>query len=252
MMLPISVCILAWGSGDVLEHTLTTYQKNGLFDIVNDVTILFQDYSKRDVEIASHFHLNCICLQKNVGIGNGFYRLVQSAGTDNVLLLEHDWNLVENVETTFMELKRGFDLLESVDVVRYRHRKHFGEPLFSKEYMGKELTEYDKISDSYGSHLLESLYWCEPDKLFPDKITKQNDWFFTTSKWANFTNNPCLYKKDFYLNVTENYLGIGIELEYNISHWWCRQDFKISQGNGLFKHNDFKKYGILNSKNDLI
>ena len=62
-MLPISVGILAWDSGDVLETTLETYSKNGLFDITNDVTILFQQVTKRDVDIASHFHLNCICLQ---------------------------------------------------------------------------------------------------------------------------------------------------------------------------------------------
>ena len=41
--LPISIGILAWNSGQVLVDTLTTYHQNGLFDMVNDVTILFQE-----------------------------------------------------------------------------------------------------------------------------------------------------------------------------------------------------------------
>ena len=251
-MLPISVCILAWNGGDVLETTLNTYQKNGLIDMVNDVTILFQQVNQRDVEIASHFNLDCICLYDNIGIGKGFRKLAQNAETNTILLLEHDWNLVENKDTTFNRLSEGLKLLNTNDVVRYRHRKQFGEPLFSKEYMGKELTEYDKMANEYGTHLLESLYWSDPSIEFSDKIQKEGDWFITTSRWANFSNNPSMYRKDFYLDCIDGYEGSGIELEYNISHWWCKQNFKVVQGNGLFKHNDFKRYGFMKSKNDLI
>ena len=53
--LPISIGILAWNSGQVLVDTLTTYYENGLFDMVNDVTILFQEVTPQDMEIARHF-----------------------------------------------------------------------------------------------------------------------------------------------------------------------------------------------------
>ena len=61
--LPISIGILSWHSGQVLVDTLTTYHNNGLFDMVNDVTILFQEVTQQDMEIATHFGLDFIGLQ---------------------------------------------------------------------------------------------------------------------------------------------------------------------------------------------
>ena len=49
--LPISIGILSWHSGQVLVDTLTTYHNNGLFDMVNDVTILFQEFNEQDYQI---------------------------------------------------------------------------------------------------------------------------------------------------------------------------------------------------------
>jgi hypothetical protein len=72
--LPISIGILAWHSGQVLVDTLTTYYQNGLLDMVNDVTILFQEVTEEDVKIASHFGIDCIGLQTNIGIGKAFKR----------------------------------------------------------------------------------------------------------------------------------------------------------------------------------
>jgi hypothetical protein len=48
--LPISIGILAWNSGQVLVDTLTTYYENGLFNMVNDITILFQEVTKEEYE----------------------------------------------------------------------------------------------------------------------------------------------------------------------------------------------------------
>jgi hypothetical protein len=251
--LDLSVGILSWKSDDVLDNTLKTYINNGLLDMVNDVTILFQEFSKKDYDIAVKYGLNLIGLNKNIGIGNGFKKLVINTNTNNILLLEHDWNLIENQLITYKRIEEGLNLLNNgFQCIRYRHQKKFGEPLFSKKYIGKELTEYDKIADNYGTHLLDSIYWCNPSIIFPEQIKFENGWFTTTSRWANFTNNPCLYKKEFYLSIIEPFMGIGIDLEYNISNWWSRQNFKVAQGNGLFKHNDFIKYGILKNNNLLI
>ena len=94
--LPISIGILAWNSGQVLVDTLTTYHQNGLFDMVNDTTILFQEFSEQDYQIAKHFGLDFIGLTKNIGIGQAFIKLTENAESDYVLVLEHDWNLIED------------------------------------------------------------------------------------------------------------------------------------------------------------
>lgn len=41
-----------------------------------------------------------------------------------------------------------------------------------------------------------------------------------------------------------NRAGNGIELEGKISAWWARQNFKVAHGEGLFKHEDLKKYNL--------
>ncbi len=200
--LPISVGILAWHSGQVLVDTLTTYYENGLLNMVNDVTILFQEVTEEDVKIASHFGIDYIGLEENIGIGKAFKQLTETAKTDYVLILEHDWNLIENRETTYTILDKSITALElGLDVVRLRHRKNPGHPHFSFQYKGRELEYYDDWHEITSPHLLDSIHWCEPDIEFPEQIKKSEDMFHTTSRYGNWTNNPCLYKKEFYLTV---------------------------------------------------
>lgn len=242
--LPISIGILSWHSGQVLVDTLTTYHNNGLFDMVNDTTILFQEFNEQDYQIAKHFGLDVIGLQTNIGIGQAFIKLTQNAKSDYVLVLEHDWNLIEDRETTYNTLQKSIKAIEmGLDVVRLRHRKNPGNPHFSFRHRGNELTYYDDEIGATSPHLLDSLHWCEPDIEFPDYIQKLEDMFHTTSRYGNWTNNPCLYKKQFYLDTVKPFAGEGIALEGNISKWWAKQNYSVAHGEGLFKHNDWQKYG---------
>jgi hypothetical protein len=242
--LPISIGILSWNSGQVLVDTLTSYYNNGLFDMVNDTTILFQQFSMQDYEIAKHFGLDFIGETTNIGIGQAFIRLTENAQSDYVLVLEHDWNLIEDTETTYQTLERSYKAIEmGLDVVRLRHRKNPGYPHFSFRHQGKELTYYDDEIGCTSPHLLDSLHWCEPDIEFPEFIKKSEDMFHTTSRYGNWTNNPCLYKKQFYLDTVKPFAGDGIALEGNISKWWAEQQYNVGHNEGLFTHNDWQKYG---------
>jgi hypothetical protein len=241
--LPISIGILSWNSGQTLVDTLTTYYENGLFDIVNDVTILFQEVSEQDKQIADHFSIPYIGLNTNIGIGKAFIQLTEQSATDNVLVLEHDWKLIENLDITYSRLNSGINLLDNgFDCVRYRHRKEPGYPHFSFRHIGNELTYYDEEIECTSPHLLDSLHWLDPSVEFPDKIQKYEDYFVTTSRWGNWTNNPTLYKKQFYLDIVTPFAGDGISLEGNISKWWAKKNYKVAHGEGLFKHLDLSKY----------
>ena len=242
--LPISIGILSWHSGQVLVDTLTTYYENGLFDMVNDVTILFQEVTPQDMEIARHFGLDFIGLQKNIGIGQAFIRLTENAKSDYVLVLEHDWNLIEDRDTTYERLQRSISAIElGMNVVRLRHRKNPGNPHFSFRHRGQELTYYDDEIGAQSPHLLDSIHWCEADVEFPEFIKKSEDMFWTTSRYGNWTNNPCIYKKQFYLDNVKPFAGEGIGLEGNIGKWWVNQTYKVGHNEGLFMHNDYQKYG---------
>ena len=242
--LPISIGILSWKSGQVLVNTLQSYFHHNFLHQVNDVCILFQEFSQQDREIAEHFNIPYIAKDSNIGIGKGFIELTEQAKTDNVLILEHDSKLIEKEETTIERLKSGIDLLNNgFSAVRYRHRFDPGNPHFSFKYRGRELDYYDKEIECTSPHLLDSVHWCEPHEKFSDKIQKEGEYFVTTSRWGNWTNNPTLYKKDFYLQTVDKFAGEGIALEGNISKWWAKQDFKVAHGEGLFKHLDEGKYG---------
>lgn len=244
--LSLSIGILSWHSGQTLIDTLFSYYQNDLFEITNDVTILFQEVTDEDKQIANHFSLPYIGLNENIGIGKAFIKLTENAQTENILLLEHDWLLIENKETTYSRLKSGIDLINNgFNSVKYRHRNQPGYPLFTQTpYQGNELNHYDKEMDLMSPHLLESIHWLpNPDELFPDKIQKQDEYFITTSRWGNWTNNPCLFKKQFYIDTVSPFAGGGIDLEGKIGGWWARQNFKVAQGEGLFTHRDLKKFG---------
>lgn len=242
--LPISVGILAWNSGQTLVDTILTYYENGLLDLVEDTTILFQEISEQDKLIANHFGINYIGLDDNIGIGKAFIKLTENANTDNVLLLEHDWKLIETKEITYNRLQSGIELLnDGFNVIRYRHRKEPGYPHFSFKYIGNELNYYDEWAECTSPHLLDSLHWLNPAESFTDKIQKRGEYFVTTSRWGNWTNNPCLYKKKFYLDTVDIFKGEGIALEENIGKWWANQSYKVAHGEGLFKHIDLVKYG---------
>lgn len=241
--LPISIGVLAWNSGQVLVDTLTTYYNNGLLEMVNDVNILFQEVNGQDKEIANHFSIPYIGLNENIGIGKAFIKLTESAQSDYILILEHDWNLIENREITYTTLYNSYKSLEKdLDVVRLRHRKSPGVPHFSFQYQGRELDYYDSEIECTSPHLLDSIHWCEPDQKFPNLINKKEDMFWTTSRYGNWTNNPCLYKKQFYLDIVKPFAGNGVELEGNISRWWAKQNYKVGHNEGLFTHNDWLKY----------
>lgn len=241
--LPVSICILSWKSDKTLDNTLKSYRKHGLLEITDDIVVLFQEVSEHDKKIADKYKIKYIGLEENIGIGNGMKMLVENAANENILFLEHDWELIENKEITFSSLKSGLNLLNrGYDVVRYRSRKNPGYPLISIRNKGKELDYYDDWHECTAPHLLESLHWLDPAVEFPDKIQKDGEYFITTSRWANWTNNPFLVKKDFLLDKIMPFTGESKSLERNIAAWWVKQNFKIAQGEGLFKHNDFIKY----------
>ncbi len=242
-LFPISICILSWNSGKTLLNTLASYRKNGLLDLSDDITILFQEVSKNDLEIAKKFGLKTIALQENIGIGKGISKLIENAKYENILFLEHDWELIENQKTLTERLRSGLELLENgFEIVRYRSRKNPGYPVHSLRHKGNELNYYDDWHKVTSPHLLESLYWLDPAESFQDKIQKNGEYFITTSRWANWTNNPFLLKKEFYFKNIYDIAMKSEHFERDIAEWWVKQDFKIAQGEGLFMHNDLKKH----------
>lgn len=241
--LPISICILSWKTGKTLKNTLKSYSKFGLLNMTEDIVILFQEVNEEDKKLADQYKIRYIGLPDNIGIGKGMKMLAENAVCENILFLEHDWELIEDQNTVFTRLAGGLKMLNNgFDVIRYRSREKPGYPLISIRHKGNELGYYDDWHECTSPHLLESLHWLDPAVQFPDKIQKQGEYFITTSRWANWTNNPYLVKKRFLLETIIPFSGETASLERNIAAWWVKQNFRIAQGEGLFMHNDLTKY----------
>ena len=87
----------------------------------------------------------------------------------------------------------------------------------------------------------QCIYWSdEPEKEFPEFIKKvsinDDEFFLTSSRYAVYTNNPCIYKKKFIETHIIPFTIDGIAIEDDIFPWWRDQGFKICQGEGLFEH----------------
>ena len=241
--LPVSIGILSWNNLKTLKNTLKSYKKNGLLDVSDDIVILFQDVTDADKALADRFKVKYIGLHENVGIGNGIKRLAQNAKYEQMLFLENDFELTENFSAVFSRIQSGLAKINAgYDVVRFRSRKNPGHPLFSLDHKGNELDYYDDWHECTSPHLLESLHWLDPAERFPDKIQRDGDEFVTTSRWANWTNNPFLINRHFLIDTILPFAGESVSFERNIASWWVKQNFKIAQGEGLFTHNDLKKH----------
>ena len=244
--LDLSIGILSWHSTTTLRNTLESYKKNGLLDLTDDITIFFQETVEEDFVIANDYGIKVLASVYNMGIGRANLELAKRAKYRDLLLLEHDWELVEDKETTYRRLLQGLSWLgNNIHFVRYRHRKQPGYPLFTQPvYQGNELEHYDPEIGLKAPHLLDCIHWIEkPEEMFPDKIYKWKDWYGSKSRWGNWTNNPGMFRTNFYIETVKDFVGDGIQLEGNISKWWARQDFNVVHGEGLFKHNDIGKYG---------
>jgi hypothetical protein len=231
--LNLSVGILSWGAPKTLYNTLESYKQSGIFDMVDDIKVFFQEASPIDKAIAKYYNLYAIANEYNVGIGKGLKMLAMNASTDNILLLENDWVNIEPANVTYEELQKGIDLLDSKssNMVKYRHRTTPGEPLYSRQYCNREMNS--------PKHLLECVHWRQdPDIDFPDYIWKDSNtgYYCATSKYANHTNNPTMFNTKFYMDNIAPFSGTGNELEGKIDGWWQEQDFVVSHGKGLFTH----------------
>lgn len=231
--LDISVGVISWKSPKTIVNTLQSYKKNGLLDIVAETRILFQEVNDYDRKVGEYFKLQTLCFPNNIGIGGAFSFLADTTGSPYILLLENDWVLVEEADTIFSELQAGVHLLKSgkADMIKYRHRKLPGDPLWTLQYKSDEMRS--------PKHLFDCVHWYdEPDKVYPDIIKKEGEtgFYVCQSKWANHTNNPALFKTEFYLEKISPFSGSGVDLEGKIDGWWQEQDFKVAHKNGLFTH----------------
>lgn len=249
----LTIGMLSWGAEKTLENTLKSYAYHRFKADQN--IILLQEGTREQESMAHYYGFTPITLLSNVGIARGYKYLLDATKHENFLFLENDWQLVENPIT---QIQFGLTLLNSgdADIIRYRHRTNPGNPLWTRQYEGQEYTK--------PSHLLDSIHWTDPSKFLEittrkfkyyqlpfdapylqespydivDTLKLESVWYLTTSKYANWTNNPHMARTDFLKhNVYPRLNGYYGDIEKDIQAWWEGSYFRVAQSDGLFTHN---------------
>lgn len=224
-----AIAILSWRAPKTLRRTLESYKRKGLFECVDQRVIYFQEIGHSDRQIAEQYGLEVLGDESNVGIGRAFGRLARRCEAENILFLENDFLLIENRETTAKQLAEAEALLaQGIHAVKLRHRKRPGRPLYGKWFKGQE--------ERSPTHLLDCVHWRKrPDRDFPELITRlPNEWYVASSSHASYTNNPTLYRHEWWCEQVAPFCEGN--LEDGIQAWWQTQGFAVAQGKGLFQH----------------
>lgn len=237
--LPLTIGILSWGARATLLNTLESYKEAGLLDIAAQVFVFFQEINQEDIDIANEYGLEYYGNDINLGIAEGYKAMLLNATQPYYLFLENDWKIDNGIHsphyvadlivdgTLFLNAPALHP--DKADVVRYRSRSWPGNPLWTRQFQGHELWRPE--------HLLDSLHWRSDTQMaeFRDKIQAGAYGFYhTTSKYANWTNNPHMVRTEWIKSLADKF-GNG-DIERDFQGWWEQQDFRVAQGEGLFTH----------------
>ncbi len=227
----ITLAILSWGAHKTLLNTLKSYDESKLLNMVNEKLIYFQEISPEDIEIAKAYGFDYEGNSRNIGISGGYSNLLNRATNENFLFLENDWECIEPPNTVAEQIGMAAGLLDSgvVDLVRLRHRRQPGSPLWTLQFAGRE---YDRPT-----HLLDCVHW----ELHPEKFNEITELlpnvYITSAHNANWTNNPHMARTAFLRNTIDIRMHPINDIERDIQPWWEQQEFTVAQSNGLFTHN---------------
>ena len=254
----IGVVVLSHGRRDKLEKSLKSYEENGLIDMVGDNFIFFNEVANDDISLIEHTYkkfewgghpVNC-------GIGWGMVKGIEDCGTKYVLFLENDFELASDKNDIYRQLELGYRNLEKdkIDIIKYRQVKDYMHTANEAKHW-----EHDVEAGSYPrTRCKEKNWWigCAVEENFgynhPDiceKIDEEEEsvlWCMS-SQYANWSNNPFLCKKEWFLDLAakigfkemiapSNSRSPDFEEQMDTNGWWQKQDYRVGILPGLFIH----------------
>ncbi len=264
--LPISVGILSYKAHKTIEKTLQQY--GDFLSYFEEAKVFFQCFSEQDKEIAEKYRIAYEGRPDNIGIQGGMRWVAENLKSDYILYMENDFQLLTDIPTALAEIEKAYRLVQEnkADIVRLRSRFSAGEPfndvkkytrIFKPVSIHPNFKDFSKIQKTNPilkylrpmkakKLLARSLYIEEhPEKLFPKYIKHENGFYFVDSSCLNWTNNPTITKREFFLKLLDyadahpssRTVGGMQDFEKPLNcRWWRQQHFKIAVSEGIFTH----------------
>ena len=269
----MSVVVLFHNEYDSLNYALDSWIKNGLITYTQEILFFLngvkseEEFRQRVPAVENQIpntKRRVVVSPENLALGLAITKMVELAKHDYVLLLEKDWELIENKETVDSRLGDSKVLVGSgaAHLVRHRHRHKPGVPLHALiMHQGRE----ESIFRQQKNLLCFVHHWQkDPPNQYPGRgimyrcgsiengIVEKNI-FCSSSVYCQWTNNPCLFKKNWFINEVGNKFKEHYEIEkgkYGLKspfldfeyytnwrpHAWTDKNFTVAVGTGLFSH----------------
>ena len=258
IMSRLSLGILSWRAHATLRKTLDSYTKADLGAAVDEKVIFFNEISDEDRAIAAEYGYKATGDVKNLGLLEGTAALARELQGEYLLMLQNDCPVCVTGKEAGSYLKSAVKLLSEgkADIVRCRSRRNVGEGfsdiLGYNRYWGRGILPLLRriLRPAKARRMIgRSPYVLkEPQLRFPSFVKKVDGFLILDSSIINFTDQPFLIRKDFFLELL-SYASTHpshrtlhgfqvVEICLNC-RWWRKQHFKIAVGEGCFTHNRF-------------
>lgn len=271
----MSIVVLFHNEYESLNTALSSWIKYRLTDYADEVLFFLNgvrsedEFHKRvpdyEAKIPSEKRRLELSVE-NLPLGLAITRMVELAKHDYVLLLEKDWELIENEQVMKSRLDDSKVLVGSgvAHLVRHRHRHDPGVPLHALiMHQGRE----ESIFRQQRNLLCYCHHWMkDPINNYPGKgymwhcggkehNIEEEDVWCSKAEYCNWTNNPGLFLKKWFMDE----MGERYRKEYTIekekhgstspfldfeyyTNWrgyaWTEKNFTVALGTGLFSHSE--------------
>ena len=259
----IGVVVLSCGRKDRLEKSLKSYEDNGLTDMVGDNFIFFNEISSDDISLIENDYkkfewgghpVNC-------GIGWGIVKAITECNTKYVLFLENDFELVTNKDDIYRQLELGLRNLDkgNIDIIKYRQIKDYLITSNEAKHWAGQIDLAGNHKSEVGRENCPKKNWwvgfaVEEDFGYDnldicEKIDEEGKTVLwrMDCKYANWSNNPFLCSKEWFLELAvkvgfiemsspPNSRSPDFEEQVGANEWWQQQDYRMGILPGLFKH----------------
>ena len=275
-----SIGLLSWKAHQTLRKTLESYMRSRLAENADEFKIFFNEISDADRAIAAEFGVEAVGDARNLGIWGGMDACANALSGDVILLLQNDCPVVAEPDDVARLLKEGVELVRTgrADMVRLRHRFNQGDGISFRRFYGywpvRELDPRacryfdpelpaDAGRDTLRRRLMRLLrpdgarrrvmaaihLEAHPERVYPQWISREGDFFLVDSEIANFSEQPLLISKRLYLELSDwcrahprrRRINGAPVMEHALnSKWWRSRHFRIGFcDEGVFTHNRF-------------
>jgi hypothetical protein len=259
----IGVVVLSHGRRDKLERSLKSYEENGLTEMVGDNFVFFNEIANDDISLIENDYkkfewgghpVNC-------GIGWGMIKAITECDAKYVLFLENDFELATDKDNIYRQLEMGYRNLEkdNIDIIKYREVKDYIHTSNeAMHWVGKIDLTGSSDSDEGRAGCSERNWWIgfAVEENFGynnsdicEKLDEEDGTVLwrMSCKYANWSNNPFLCSKDWFLDLAAKigYTEMGtpsnsrspdFEEQIEVNGWWQKQDYRMGILPGLFRH----------------